>query len=254
MTLRVFCFRLLWAVILNSRFSVTEFVGWGLWLIVLKTFSDSGGIGTHAHTPVPEFSTADFLEPGALDRSAILPGFRRHNFSFDLWPFHWVNFSIPRCNLLNGLCHPFQKVFVQTHAYFRDPHVFAGYLLFCALLNRPAINHGWRCASFVFFCFGLSPWISVSVWQNLPADGSVLSCSKRFPTVVAFEPAHTLVYQNFWLRIFFNLQPSTTRPSCLVSVDTFFPFALCPFNWRTFSIQRCNLLNCLCYPFGKICI
>ena len=238
---------------LNWRSSMTEFVSWRLCLNVFQTFSDRSGIRTHAHTRVPDFSTEEFLESGALDRSAILPCFRRHNFSFDLWPFHWVNFSIPRCNLLNGSCHPFEKFFVQTHAYFRVPHVFAGYLLFCALLNRPGINHRWRCESFVFFCFGLSSWINVSMWQNLSAEGSGLSCSKPFPTEVGFELTHTLVYQNSWLRFFLNLQPSTARPSCLVAVDTFLSSDLWPFNRVTFSIQRCNLLNCLCYPFEKIC-
>ena len=82
MTLRVFCFLLLWTVILNWRFSVTEFAGWWLCLIVFKTFSDSGGIRTHAHIRVSEFLTEDFLEPAAFDRSSILPGFRRHIFSF----------------------------------------------------------------------------------------------------------------------------------------------------------------------------
>ena len=139
MTLRFFCF-LLWTVIFKQRSSVTEFVGWRPCLIVFKTFSDRSGNRTHAHTRVPEFSTEDFLEPGALDRWAIRPCFRRHIFSFDLWPFHWVNFSIPRCTPLNGLCHPFEKVFVQTHAYIRVAHVFAGYLLSCALLKRSAFN------------------------------------------------------------------------------------------------------------------
>ena len=78
MTLRVVCFLLLWTVILNWRSSMTEFVSWGLCLIVFKTFSDRSGIRTHAHTRVPEFLTKDYLESGALDRSAILPGLRRH--------------------------------------------------------------------------------------------------------------------------------------------------------------------------------
>ena len=43
-----------------------------------EMFSDRSGIRTHAHTHVPEFSTEEFLESGALDRSAILPGLRRH--------------------------------------------------------------------------------------------------------------------------------------------------------------------------------
>ena len=60
---------------------MTEFVSWKLCLIVIKTFTDRSGIGTHAHTRVPEFSTEEFLESGALDRSANLPGLRRH-FSF----------------------------------------------------------------------------------------------------------------------------------------------------------------------------
>ena len=49
---------------------------------MFKTFSDRSGIRTQAHTRVPEFSTDDCLESGALDRSAILPCFRRHIFFF----------------------------------------------------------------------------------------------------------------------------------------------------------------------------
>ena len=77
MTLRVVCFRLLWTVILNWRSNMIEFVSWRLCLVVLKTFSDRSGIRTHAHTRVPEFSTEDFLESGALDCSPILPGLPR---------------------------------------------------------------------------------------------------------------------------------------------------------------------------------
>ena len=57
MTLRVFCFLLLWTVILNWRSSMTEFVSWRLCLIVFKTFSDRSGIRSHAHVGVPEFPT-----------------------------------------------------------------------------------------------------------------------------------------------------------------------------------------------------
>ena len=111
-----FCFLLLFTVTLNWRSSMTEFVSWRLCLIVFKTFSDRSGIRTHAHTRVLEFSTVELLEPGVLDRSGILPGFRQHIFSFNVWPFHWVNFPTQRCNLLSGLCHPFQKICVSTHA------------------------------------------------------------------------------------------------------------------------------------------
>ena len=111
-----FVFFLLCTVIWNWRSSMTEFVSWRLCLIVFKMFSDRSGIRTHAHTRVLEFSTVEFLEPGVLDRSAILPGFRQHILSFDVWPFHWVNFPTQRCNLLSGLCHPFQKICVSTHA------------------------------------------------------------------------------------------------------------------------------------------
>ena len=206
MTLRGFCFLLLWTVILNWRSSMTEFVSWRLCIIVFKTFSDRSGIRTHANTRVPEFSSEEFLEPGALDRSAILPGLPRL-FLWYLCFFDWVNFSIQRCNLLNGLCHPSEKFFVQTHVYFRVSLVFAGYLLFCAILNRSAIDQGWRCESFFFFCFGLSCWIDVPVWQNLSAEGSVSSCSKRFLSGVGFEPTHTLVYQNSRLKNFLSLAP-----------------------------------------------
>ena len=118
-TLRFFLFFFCFA--LSSGIDVPvwqnlSFVSWMLCLIVFKTFSDRSGIRTHAHTRVLEFSTVELLEPGVLDRSAILPGFRQHIFSFDVWPFHWVNFPTQRCNLLSGLCHPFQKICVSTHA------------------------------------------------------------------------------------------------------------------------------------------
>ena len=143
---------LIYTVILNWCSSMTKFVSWRLCLIAFKTFSDRSWIRTNAHTRVPEFSTEVFLQPGSLDRSAILPCFRRHVFfSFDLRPFHWVIFSIQRCNLLNGLCHPYEKICVQTLEYFRVSHVSAGYLLFCALENRSAVGHRWCCHFFVFF-------------------------------------------------------------------------------------------------------
>ena len=75
-------FFLLCTVILNWRSSMTEFVSWRLCLIVFKRFSDRSGIRTHAQTRVPEFSTEEFLESSTLDRSAILPGLRRH---FSVW-------------------------------------------------------------------------------------------------------------------------------------------------------------------------
>ena len=93
--------------------------------------------------------------------------------------------------------------------------------------------------------------MTVPVWQNLSAEGSASSCSKRSLTGVGFEPTHTLLYQNSRLRNFLSLAPQTARPSCLVYVDIF-PFDMCHFNWVTFSIQRCNLLNGLCHLFAKI--
>ena len=153
MTLRIVSFLLLWTVILNWRSSMKEFVSWRLCLIVFKTFSDRSGIRTHAHTRVPGFSTEEFVESAALDRSAILPGAPRL-FSSILCFFNWVNFSIQRCKLLSGLCHPFEKIFVETHVFFRVSHVYGWCLLsFCAFLNHSAINHGWRCES--LFCFAL---------------------------------------------------------------------------------------------------
>ena len=125
-------------------------------------------------------------------------------FSDDMRFFSWVEFAFQRFNLLNGLCHPFEKICVQTHAYFRVSHVLAGYLLLCALINRSAVGHGWRCDFFVS-CFGLSCSINVPVWQNLSAEGSASSRSKRFLTGVGFEPTHTLLYQNSRLRIFLSL-------------------------------------------------
>ena len=89
-------------------------------------------------------------------------------------------FSIQRCNLLNGLCHPYEKICVQTHEYFRVSHVSAGYLLFCALINRSAVGHRWCCDFFCFLRFGLSSSNNVPVWQNLSAESSASSRSKRF--------------------------------------------------------------------------
>ena len=102
-------FSYLWTVILNWRSSMTEFVSWRLCLIVFKTFSDRSGIRTHAHTRVPEFSTEEFLESAALDRSTVPPGLRRH-ISFRSGHLNWVTVSIQRCNLLNGLCQLFGKI------------------------------------------------------------------------------------------------------------------------------------------------
>ena len=75
--------------------------------------------------------------------------------------FNWVTFWIQRCNLLNGLCQPIGKSFVQTHVYFRVSHVFGGYLLFYAFLNRSAVNHGWRCESFFFLL-----WTVILNWRS----------------------------------------------------------------------------------------
>ena len=183
------------------------FVSWRLCLIVFKTFSDRSGIRTHAHTRVPELSTEEFLESGALDPR---PSCRVYAdiFLYDLCFFNWVEFAFQRFNLISGFCHPFQKICVSTHAYIRVSHVSAGYLLFCALINRSAVVHGWRCDSFLFW-FGLSSSHNVPVWQNLSAEGCVSSCSKRFLTRVGFEPTHTLVYQNSRLRNFMGLAPET---------------------------------------------
>ena len=186
---------------------MTEFFGWRLCLIVFKTLSDRSRIRTHAHTRVPEFSTEEFLESGSLDLRPFCLVSVDTFFSFDLRPFHWVIFPIQRCNLLNGLCHPYEKICVQTHEYFRVSHVSAGYLLFCALENRSAVGHRWCCHFFVFFCFGLLSSINFPVWQNLSAKGSASSCSKRCLTGVGFEPTHTLVYQNSRLRNFLSLAP-----------------------------------------------
>ena len=182
-----------------------EFVSWRLCLIVFKTFSDRSGIRTHAHTRVPEFSTEEFLESGALDPR---PSCRVYAgiFLYDLGFFIWVEFAFQRFNLLSGFCHPFQKICVSTHAYIRVPHVSAGCLLFCAFINRSAVGHGWSC-DFFPFSFGLSSSLNVPVWQNLSAEACVSSCSKRFLRGVGFEPTHTLVYQISRLRNFLILAP-----------------------------------------------
>ena len=92
---------------------------------------------------------SNFFESGAFDRSTTLPGLCRR-FPFWFMSLNWVKFSTEKYNVLNGLCHPFQKICVSTHAYIRVPHVSAGYLLFCALINRSAVGHGWRCDFFLF--------------------------------------------------------------------------------------------------------
>ena len=108
-TLRFFCFILLCTVILNWRSSMTEFVSSRLCLIVFKTFCDRSRIRTHAHTRVPEFSTEEFLESGALDPR---PSCRVYAdiCLCDLCFFKWVEFAFHRFILLNGLCHPFVKI------------------------------------------------------------------------------------------------------------------------------------------------
>ena len=97
----------------------------------------------------------------------------------------------------------------------------------------------------------MSSWIDVPVWQNLSAEGSASSCSKRFLTGVGFEPTHTLVYQDSRLRKFLTLAPYTARPSFLAYLD-FFPYDMCFFKCVIFSIQRFNLLNGWCNAFEKI--
>ena len=76
MTLRVFCFFFALDCHLELTFQYDRFCR--LCLIVFKTFSDRSGNRTHAHARVPEFSTDEFRESVALDRSAILPGLSRH--------------------------------------------------------------------------------------------------------------------------------------------------------------------------------
>ena len=124
MTLRVVCFLLLWTVILNWRSSMTEFVSWGLCLIVFKTFSDRSGIRTHAHTRVPEFSTEEFLESGALDRSAILPGLPR---PFSVWSvlFQWGKFFNSEIYSAKRLVSSIWKVFRS------NPRVFSCFTCLC---------------------------------------------------------------------------------------------------------------------------
>ena len=131
-------------------------------------------------------------------------------FLYDVCFFNWVIFSIQRYNLRSGLCHPFEKIFVEAHVYFRVSHVFAGYLLSFLCIFKPL---GYQppndvaIQSFVFFCFGLSSWIDVPIWQNLSAEGSASSCSKRFLTGLGFERMHTLVYQNSRRTSFLSLAP-----------------------------------------------
>ena len=110
-----FVFFLLSTVILNWRSSMREFVSWRLCLIVFKTFSDRSGIRTHSHTRVPEFSTEEFIESGALDPR---PSCRVYAdfFLYDVCFFKWVEFAFQRFNLLSGFCHPFRKICVSTHS------------------------------------------------------------------------------------------------------------------------------------------
>ena len=137
------------------------------------------------------FSWAWLLRP--LGHSALFPS--THFFSFDLRPLHWVIFSFQRCNLLNGLCHPYEKICVQTHEYFRVSHVSAGYLLFCALENRSAVGHRW-CCHFLFF-FALDCYLQLTflcdricrlkalphrvqnvVWQESDSNPRTHSCTR----------------------------------------------------------------------------
>ena len=134
---------------------MTEFVSSRLCLIVFKTFCDRSRIGTHAHTRVPEFSTQEFLESGALDPR---PSCRVYVdiFLCDMCFFKWVEFAFQRFFLLSGFCHPFQKICVSTHAYIRVSNVSAGYPPFWALWNCSGINHRRRCDflfSFAFHCY-----------------------------------------------------------------------------------------------------
>ena len=110
--------------------------------------------------------------------------------------FNWVEFAFQRFNLLNGLCHPYEKICVQTREYFRVSHFSAGYLLFCALKNRSAVGHRWRCHFFVFF-FALDCYLQLTflcdricrlkalphrvqnvVWQGSDSNTRTPSCAR----------------------------------------------------------------------------
>ena len=162
MALRFSLFFLLRTVILTWRSSMRGFVSWKLCLIVFKTFYDRSGIRTHAHTRVPEFSTEEFLESGALDPR---PSCRVYAdiFLYDLCFFNWVEFAFERFNLISGFCHPFQKICVSTHAYIRVSHVSSGYLSYCSVSNRSLSTPDDFAIFFVFFCFALSSWIDAPV-------------------------------------------------------------------------------------------
>ena len=82
--------------------------------------------------------------------------------------------------------------------------------------------------------------------------GFCFIASKTFSDRSGFRThAHTRVW-DFSNKEF--LASGACDRSCLVSVDTFFPFDVCSFDWVTFSIQRCYLLNGLRHPFQEICV
>ena len=211
---------------------MTEFVGWRLCLIVFKTLSDRSRIRTHAHTRVPEFSTEEFLESGSLDlRPSCLVYV--DTFFFDLWPFHWVIFSIQRFNLLNGLCHPYEKICVQTHEYFRVSHVSSGYLFLCSFKQlgyQPQTTL--RLFGFLLLYTVILNWCSSMTkfvgWRLCLIVFKTLSDRSRIRT-----HAHTRVPE-FSTEEFLESGSLDLPPSCLVYVDTFFFFRFVAFPLGNF--------------------
>ena len=124
---------------------------------------------------------------------------------------------------------------------------------FCALSNCSAINRPRTLRVFSFLLL----WTVILNWRSSITEfvswRLCLVVFKTFSDRSGIRThAHTRVPE-FSTEDFLQSGASDRRPSCLVYVDIFF-FDLCHFNWVTFSIQRCNLLNGLCHLFGKICI
>ena len=152
--------------------------------------------------------------------------------------FSWVEFAFQRFNLLNGLCHPYEKICVQTHEYFRVSHVSAGYLLFCALENRSAVGHRWCCHFFVFFLlrtviFNYRSCVTEFFgWRLCLIVFKTLSDRSRIRT-----HAHTRVPECS-TEEFLESGSLDLRPFCLVSVDTFFFFRFAALPLGNFFISE----------------
>ena len=140
-----------------------------------------------------------------LRPSAILPGLRRH---FSVWSVFfqtgWICISeiYSAKRFLSSISKDL-RFNPRVHSCFTC----LGWWSSLLCTYKPLGCRPWMTLRFFSFCFGLSSWINVPVWQNLSIEGSALLCSKLFVTGVGFEPTHTLVYQNSRLRNLLSLAP-----------------------------------------------